>query len=375
MTATLTRQHLAFRVEPKPFAATVAWAVNALPSRPTVPTLACVKVVVADGVLTLSAFDYDVSATATVDVIGDQPGEALVSGRLLSKLAETFPNKPVDARIAGQELLLVCGGASAALPLLPVEEYPSLPELPPTVGTVDAVAFARAVKRTASCAGDESTGLAVLMGAYLRFAERVEVITSDRYRIAVDSVPWVRAADQTVEVLAPATTLAKLAPAVAALGADLGVSADDTAFGLSAPGRTIVMRQLAEKHKFPAANYARILPPRSSTPVTVPCADLVDAVKRAELVHEKTTPILLAFTTGEVRVSASGEGKADTVVDCTYDGEPITVAVNPMFMRDVLAAAGTDLELSFTDPRKAFLACSGDADDPYRYIAMPIRQS
>src|SRR5215467_15310238 len=68
-------------VERDVFADAVAWTARALPARPTIPVLAGMRLHADDGGLTLSSFDYDVSAQATVDATTLSEGSALVSGR------------------------------------------------------------------------------------------------------------------------------------------------------------------------------------------------------------------------------------------------------------------------------------------------------
>ena len=57
-----------FRVERDALADAVAWTAKSLPSRPSVPVLAGVLMRVADGDLTVSGFDYEVSSQVTVPV-------------------------------------------------------------------------------------------------------------------------------------------------------------------------------------------------------------------------------------------------------------------------------------------------------------------
>src|SRR6202034_4351640 len=57
-----------FQVERDVLADAVAWTARALPARPAVPVLAGMHLAAGDD-LTLSSFDYDVSAQATVPVI------------------------------------------------------------------------------------------------------------------------------------------------------------------------------------------------------------------------------------------------------------------------------------------------------------------
>ena len=57
----------------------------------------------------------------------------------------------------GAHLELVCGSARFTLPTMPVEDYPTLPEMPSSAGTVDAAAFASAVAQVAIAAGRDET--------------------------------------------------------------------------------------------------------------------------------------------------------------------------------------------------------------------------
>ena len=68
----------------------------------------------------------------------DADGAALVSGRLLAEITKALPAKPVEVAAVGSHLELVCGSARFTLPTMPVEDYPTLPSMPESAGTVDA---------------------------------------------------------------------------------------------------------------------------------------------------------------------------------------------------------------------------------------------
>ena len=88
------------QVERDPLAEAVAWTARALPARPTAPVLAGMRLQ-AGSELTLSTFDYEVSAQATIPVQADEPGTVLVSGRLLAEIVRSLPAKPVDLATDG----------------------------------------------------------------------------------------------------------------------------------------------------------------------------------------------------------------------------------------------------------------------------------
>ena len=125
-----------FQVDRDVLAEAVGWISRALPARPVIPVLSGLLLEAADG-LTLSCFDYEVSARVEVDADVAEPGTVLVPGRLLAEITRSLPSLPVEFADDPEGVSLTCGSASFTLVTLPVEEYPDLPELPQTAGTVD----------------------------------------------------------------------------------------------------------------------------------------------------------------------------------------------------------------------------------------------
>src|SRR5207248_5026397 len=179
-----------FRVERDALADAVAWTAKSLPSRPSVPVLAGVLLRVSGGRLTVSGFDYEVSSQVSTEVQSDADGAALVSGRLLAEITKALPAKPVDVAAVGSHLELVCGSARFTLPTMPVEDYPTLPEMPSPAGTVDAATFAAAVAQVAVAAGRDDT-LPLLTGVRVELeGSTMTLLATDRYRLAIKELTW-----------------------------------------------------------------------------------------------------------------------------------------------------------------------------------------
>ena len=126
-TTTVGLTDLKFRLVREDFADAVAWVARNLPTRPTVPVLAGVLLTGSDDGLTISGFDYEVSAEVQVAAEIASPGSVLVSGRLLSDITRALPAKPVDVSVEGTRVSLTCGSARFSLPTMAVEDYPTLP--------------------------------------------------------------------------------------------------------------------------------------------------------------------------------------------------------------------------------------------------------
>jgi DNA polymerase-3 subunit beta len=372
-----------FRVERDALADAVAWTAKSLPNRPSVPVLAGVMLRVTDGQLGVSGFDYEVSSQVSVDVQGDADGAALVSGRLLAEITKALPAKPVDIAAVGSHLELVCGSARFTLPTMPVEDYPTLPEMPASAGTVDAAAFAAAVAQVAVAAGRDET-LPMMTGVRIELnGSTLAMLATDRYRLAMREMQW-RPDDPEISLnaLVPARTLADTAKTLGPLGGDVTLAlahggAGEGMIGFAGGTRRTTSRLLD------GANYPPVrslFPAAHNADARVTVASLNEVVRRVALVADRTTPVLMSFSDEGLVVEAGGteEARASEAMEATFTGEPLTIGFNPQYLLDGLAAVGSqNAVLSFVDAFKpAVISPAGDDGEiipGYRYLIMPIR--
>ena len=178
-----------FQVDRDVLAEAVGWVSRALPARPVIPVLSGLLLEAADR-LTLSCFDYEVSARVEVGADVAEPGTVLVPGRLLAEITRSLPSLPVEFADDPEGVSLTCGSASFTLVTLPVEEYPDLPELPQTAGTVDGGVLAAAISQVAPAASRDDT-LPLLTGVNIEVGgDTMTLAATDRYRLAVRELPW-----------------------------------------------------------------------------------------------------------------------------------------------------------------------------------------
>jgi len=371
------------QVERDVLAEAVAWTARALPARPAVPVLAGIRLQAADD-LTLSSFDYDVSAQARLPVMTEEPGEALVSGRLLAEITRSLPARPVDIHADGGRATLTCGSATFTLLTMPAEDYPSLPEMPPAAGSIGSDAFASAVSQSATAAGRDDT-LPALTGVRIEIeGETLTLVSTDRYRLAVRELRWTPARpDLSAAVLVPARTLADTARALTA-GAEVSIAlalpgeegaGGEGMIGFEGGARRTTTRLLGGD--FP--RYQSLLPKQVNAVAELGTALFAESVKRVALVAERNTAVRLSFSAGQLLLEAGtgDEAQATEVIDASFEGDDIQIAFNPQYLLDGLTALDSDVtRVSFTEPGKPALITGKPATDEqpdYRYLLMPIR--
>src|SRR6266542_3914772 len=274
------------------------------------------------------------------------------------------------------------GGARFTLPTMPVEDYPTLPEMPATAGTVDAATFAAAVAQVAIAAGRDDT-LPLFTGVRVELTgNTLALLATDRYRLAVRELEW-RPDDPGVNVaaLVPARTLADTAKALGPLGGSVTVAlarggVGEGMIGFSGATRRTTSRLL--EGEFPKVRSLR--PDTHSAQAKVPVAALQEVVRRVALVAERATPVRLSFSDDGLVVEAGGseDARASEAMDCAYSGEPMTIAFNHQYLLDGLAALdGPVAVMSFTDAKKPAIVApateEGEATSGYWYLIMPVR--
>ena len=377
-----------FRVERDVLAEAVAWAARSLPARPPVPVLAGLLLSVesdgAEGRLSLSGFDYEVSARVATEADVEEAGTVLVSGRLLADISRALPNRPVEISTDGVRVLVVCGSSRFTLPTLPVDEYPALPQMPTVSGVVPGDAFAAAVAQVAVAAGRDDT-LPVLTGVRVEIEDdRVTLAATDRYRFAVRDLMWKpEQPGLSAVALVPAKTLLDTAKSLSAGDnvsiALAGSGKGEGLIGFEGAGRRTTTRLL--EGEFP--KFRALFPTEFSAIGTVPTQAFVDAVKRVSLVAERNTPVRLSFEQGVLTLEAGSGDDAQAVerLDADLEGDDISIAFNPAYLLDGLSAIDSPVaQLSFTTATKPALLSGkpsqeAEADETYKYLIMPVRLS
>ncbi|MEU7552462.1 DNA polymerase III subunit beta [Streptomyces sp. NPDC044571] len=372
------------RVERDVLAEAVAWAARSLPARPPVPVLAGLLLKAEDGMLSLSGFDYEVSARVSVEADVEEDGTVLVSGRLLADICRALPNRPVEISTDGVRATVVCGSSRFTLHTLPVEEYPALPQMPTATGTVPGEVFASAAAQVAIAAGRDDT-LPVLTGVRIEIeGDRVTLASTDRYRFAVREFLWKpENPDASAVALVPAKTLLDTAKSLTSGDtvtlALSGSGAGEGLIGFEGAGRRTTTRLLEGD----LPKYRTLFPTEFNSIAVIETAPFVEAVKRVALVAERNTPVRLSFEQGVLILEAGSSDDAQAVerVDATLEGDDISIAFNPTFLLDGLSAIDSPAaQLSFTTSTKPALlsgrpAVDAEADEAYKYLIMPVRLS
>ena len=382
-----------FRVERDEFTEAVAWTARSLPSR----TATAAQQQVLTGLLldasgpglVVAAFDYEVAAQAKLDATIDEEGRALAPGKMLAEITKQLPAAPVEVWTDGTGLVISCGNARFTLRTMPVDEYPTLPPLPPITGYIEGSVFGAAAQQVAVAAGKDDT-LPVLTGVRLEIeGDALTLAATDRYRLAVRTLRWRPESPEAAGVaLIPARTLLETARSLAGGGVEVAIALGTGPSGEALVGFAGNQRQTTTRlveGQFPP--YRKLLPDSCPLIASVGKSALLEAVKRVALVAPKTAPVKLAFSEDHLQLEAGsngGEAQASETLPAGYTGPDLEVAFNPAYLQDALNAIESDqVEFGFASAEDAEIAAkkpailtgkaTGEDTPDYRYLLMPIQ--
>lgn len=380
------------RLQRDVMAEAVAWAARSLPSRPSVPILAGLLIKADANGVTMSSFDYETSAEVQVDAQVIDEGQALVSGKLLAEIARSLPNRPVDFSSDAVRAELVCGSARFTLQMLPVADYPALPEMPGATGSVPSDVFSQAVNQVVVAAGRDEA-LAVFTGVRLEIeGDTLSLLATDRYRMALKELNWTPTSSSAEgAALVPARVLSEAARSMS--GGEMvtlalsNAEAGEGLIGLegasAGANRQLTTRLLGGE--FPKVRHLMDIKPL----VAVRCKtdEIIASVKRVSLVAERQSPLRMLIGDDQIALEAASGDQAQASeavaaqIDNVGGGEPAMTAAgfNPHYLSDALAAIDTPyVHFSFTAPGKPCLVQALDAidaepKDDYKHVIMLMR--
>ena len=368
------------------FSEAVSFAVKLLPQRTTLPILSGVLIEATETGLTLSSFDYEVSARTEIAAEVEETGTVLVSGRLLAEIASRMPNAPVRFATDESRITVSCGSASFTLLSMPVEEYPTIPQISAESGLVPAEDFAAAVGQVAVAASRDDV-TPVITGVQLEVSgTSLSLVATDRYRVAVREIDWDpgnNLTDETVAALVPARTLQEIGKTFGHSGTiSVAITSKDDRELIAFTADKKTVTSLLIKGNFPPVR--RLFPESVDNYAVMNTAELIEATRRVQLVLEREAALRFTFTSEGLTLEAIGseQAQASETIDALLTGNDTVVSLKPQFLLDGLGAVHSEfVRISFTkteNPNKpgpvlitSQTSRENAGSDSYKYLLQP----
>ena len=348
---------------------------RAASTRSAIQALSGVQIQAGPGGIELRATDMEIGLRVPLEGEVVREGAVVLPARLLVDVVRALPgaNVSLELRAAEQDVELKGGNATFHIRTLRLEDFPPFPEAEEgSRVSVPAAAFVETVAKVQRSASRDETR-PVLTGIYVSASgDELRMVATDSYRLAVKETRLDAPLEAPLEANVPARALAELTRIIGAAEAEaLSVSVRTNQVIFEVAGSVLSSRLI--DGQFP--NYRQLLPDAYEHELRLAAGEVGDVVRRISLLAQKNAPLRLAFTEGEVTVSARTPdiGEASETIPVPFSGEPLEIGFNPDFLRDGLESLdGADVLLKLISPLRPGLLSSAD-ESGFQYLLMPIR--
>lgn len=344
-------------------------------TRSAVQALSGVQLHAHDGAAELRATDMEVGLRLPLSATVHSAGEVVLPARLLLDVVRSLPGPEVTVafRVAEQDVSIVSAGATFHLRTLRNEDFPHLPS-PGADATMQlsASAFIDTVSRVSRSASRDDTR-PVLTGILVwASGQELRMVATDSYRLSVKTTALEEALTIPLEANVPARALAEVVRIAQQSAAEtIAINRSENQIVFTVGGAVLSSRLI--DGQFP--NYQLLLPESADHELRVDREELAGVVRRVSLLAQKNAPLRLAFSEGELLVSAQTPdvGEAREALAVPFAGEAFEIGFNAEFLRDGLESLDSaDVVIKLTSALRPGLIESPDGGE-FVYLVMPIR--
>lgn len=341
--------------------------------------LRCVKLVTGDGEVTLAASNLDITVTAKVACEVLRPGEVALVGSSLFGFANALPEGNVEIELGnGATKASIAGGSCRyALAAGEVDQWPKMATIggndrPVTTYALKGQTLRELFRKTKYAASTDSTRK-ILNGVNLSTKNgTLTVVATDGRRLSFCEVEVGTEAESVYTLTSK--TVSQLEKMIGKENADVEIVTDGLQVLFAESGAKWTLQSRLVDGIYP--NWRQVVPKEFRNEATVDRAVFKEELQRVSLSAElRGTDKYVKITVEPGRLlleSTDGDySRARTEMPVRYDGEKVSVSINPDLARDILGCVDEDeMTVAFNDGHNPIVF---KPQIPFLGIVMPMR--
>jgi DNA polymerase-3 subunit beta len=355
---------------------------KAVSPRSNRPILSNILISAEEGRLKLSATDLELGVTTWIGAKIDDPGSTTIPARTLTDLVATFPDDKVlmDLTAQTQTLNLSAGSSHAEIKGIDAQEFPPMPEPEADAGVELPVEDLKEMIRQVVFAASNDDARPVLTGVLVSVdGDELIMAAADGFRLSVRKYKLSEALDEPLRAIIPSRALKELAriadDSEKTLRMILPTGRGQVIFSM----KNVELRCQLVEGSFP--EYQQIIPEGHKTRTIVATDALLKAVRQAEIFARESSLITRlnielgdGSQPGTVDISAQSEetGSNESKVDATVEGDPVEIAFNVRYLREVLDVINQPNVALETSAAAAPGVIRPMGDEEFLHVIMPM---
>ena len=370
-----------FTIENAALTGILAATAKAIPAKPTLAILHNFLLELSNGLLRVTASDSEIALRALVRPDEtDDSGSACIPAKIILELMKTLPAGPVSFELnPGADAMKVSWkSGESVLPAFPSRDYIqfNVPKKNESATvSVSSDVLAAAINKTIGAVGTDETR-PIFNGIYFDLAPGTSHLVSTNTKVLLAY------AIQTPDLAAKCpfilpTKSASILKGTMPKDVTVNIVSDGKSARIAFGNIELTTRLLVGK--FP--NWQNVLPVKNENVMTVGREDLINALRRMNVMADKATSIIKVDLSYN-QMSLTGEDlgyatRGRETLACDYDGENLAIGVKGTTLVETLSNfEKEEIEIRFKEARTAiYIIPSGEkaSEEPLQAIVMPYQ--
>lgn len=346
----------------------------AVPTKTTLPVLGNLLLETTERGLRISGTDLDIGVSTEIIADVEMSGAITVPAKKLLEIVRELPPAPVKLVASGeQRISLECGRSRFKLLGLPRDEFPAFPSIEfSKAWRIKSGDLQKLISHTAFAVSTEESR-PILNGVLWEVREKeTRMVATNGHRLAKMEVPY----DGTTrgEFIIPPKALEQVRRLFPS-DEDLEIAKGENHLAFRSPFTSVYSRLI----EGPYPNYDQVIPRDNNRVALIDKQAFQSALKRMSVVaSDQTHRVKLSFNAALLKFSVTtpdlGEGQDELPI--RYDGDPIDIGFNGMYLLEILRYMPTDeIRFTFKEPERAATLEPENWGESGKYLClvMPLR--
>ncbi|PSU29590.1 DNA polymerase III subunit beta [Photobacterium lutimaris] len=347
---------------------------GALGSRPSLPILGNILLVVEQGCLSMTGTDLEVEMIAKLALEGDvEEGAVTVPSRKFLDICRGLPDSAnISVSLEGDRAIIRSGRSRYTLSVLPAADFPNIEDWQSEVEiTLPQGQMRQLIDSTQFSMAHQDVRYYLNGMLFETDGQQLRSVATDGHRMAVCAIAT-NDALPAKQIIVPRKGVMELMRLLDSPEENVRLQIGQS--NIRAEVNNYIFTSKLVDGRFP--DYRRVMPQNSNKVVEASCDELRKAFSRAAILsNEKFRGVRVNLSPGEMRITANNpeQEEAEEFLDVDYQGDALEIGFNVSYVLDVLNTLKCEqVRWSLTDANASALledSANGDA----MYVVMPIR--
>ncbi len=345
---------------------------NIVTVRTTMPVLNNVLLRTQNGMLSMMTTDTDVSIVTNIECDIEEEGDITLPAKKFAQIIGSFPSG--DVKLVTDPTMtteISCGQAMFKIMGLPAEDFPEPAEVQ-ELHKIDfnKIEFGKTLKKIGYSVSTDQTR-PILNGILLSIHEgSITAVATDGRRLAlVEKLLDDAGNGIDGDFVLPTKVVNELQKLLEQDG-DVTVRLSESHASFIIDNSVLTSKLIDGEYP----NYRQVIPGAFKNSVTIPREHFAEVLNRVSMVlNDAGASVKFKLEPNHLTLSASSAeiGEAEEPLEVSYEGDPVTIAFNPAYLRDPLKNLDCDdLTIRFNDEFKPVVILG---DEGFLYVIMPMR--